>query len=198
FPRPSAAAAPLPSPPRPPPRWGGGTLHLAMASAYLASCAAWTPGPCWGAGAWPNATIAPRQPAAVRNIPFEFIDAPYCQIPLLRRLEPEHRAGLFVGKQIKKSIGSLSHVADALMKINDQRLAALFTFVIEDDPLEVARSPDPADGHRADEQIVFPRREAIAGVERHTGGRNRRHPEDGWQHGIRRRLAFVQRPPVIV
>src|SRR5215470_14399969 len=80
-PRPAAGAAAAPAPrPPPPPRWGGGTLHFAIASAYLASCGAWTPGPCCGAGAWPNTTMAPRQPAAVRKILFEFIAAPYCQM----------------------------------------------------------------------------------------------------------------------
>src|SRR5207237_357206 len=39
-------------PPPPPPRGAGGTLHLVfIKSAYLASAAACTPGPCCGAGA---------------------------------------------------------------------------------------------------------------------------------------------------
>src|SRR5215471_11889344 len=86
---PAAASPPRAPPraasgPRPPPRGAGGFLHfMATHSAYLASCGAWTPGPCWsaaeaaggaGAGVWPNTTIAIRQTSTVNRIPLDLIN----------------------------------------------------------------------------------------------------------------------------
>ena len=84
-----------------------------------------------------------------------------------------------VGQQIQQAVRSLPHVADSLTQLGQQRLAPqLLHLLVEEDALEMARARDLAGAQRADEDIALPLRESVAGVERHAGDRDRRHPVD--------------------
>ncbi len=66
-------------------------------------------------------------------------------------------------------------VADALVEIEQQHLVAdRLPLVVEDDPLDVAGARGFTHAHGADEQIAFPLRELVTGVEDETARRDRR------------------------
>src|SRR6478609_6775263 len=80
-------------------------------------------------------------------------------LPLRRRLDLEQRAGVFVGEEIEQPVGALPHVADTLLEFPEQALAAnLLGLLVEHDAFEMAGIGNLAHAHRADQQIVLPRR----------------------------------------
>src|SRR5712691_1022809 len=88
----------------------------------------------------------------------------------LRRRDPENPAGGIVGGEPERAIRPLANVADALVQPAKQTL-------LLDDLLAVELEPHQQLGRqRADEQVAAPGREQVAGVESHSGRRDRRHP----------------------
>src|ERR1051326_8742437 len=59
-------------------------------------------------------------------------------IKLLRRLQADQRAVLFIREHVDQIVGTLPYVADALVHLDEQRLArGLIPLFIKDEPLEV-------------------------------------------------------------
>src|SRR5581483_7415560 len=133
---------------------------------------------------------AARRPSCVQVIRRDGADAaPTGRVqPLLRRHDAQDPPIAVVGQQPERAVRALPHVADALAEALQQ---ALFLGDLLAFDLEANENLRP---QRADEQIAFPRRETIAGVERHAGGRDRGHPvpERLLHPGLRRRLVDLR------
>src|SRR5262252_3792895 len=112
---------------------------------------------------------------------------------LLLRLDTQHRALGLVGDHVQQAVGTLLHVANALAKIGEQRLAPqLLHLLVEEDAIEMTRARDLALAQSADEHVAFPLRELVARVEREARDRDRRRPVDD-----RRLVAVVVRRLVV-
>src|SRR5262245_33515756 len=95
------------------------------------------------------------------------------------RLDANERSVVLFGQHIHVSVGTLSHVADALAELAQHRLTPdFFPLVVELDALQLTGSRRLTLPQSADEQAALPSSEAIAGVERHARERNRRNPHD--------------------
>src|SRR5579863_3104131 len=88
---------------------------------------------------------------------------------LFRRFQTQQCAVVFIGEHVNQTVGTLAYIADPLLQIGEQRLSAgLIPIRVENDPLEMADALYAAAEKRAHQHIVFPIREAVAGVERHA------------------------------
>jgi hypothetical protein len=77
-------------------------------------------------------------------------------VPLIRRFDFQQGGGVFFGKDVQQPVGALSHIANALMQIAQQRLAPqLLPVVVEHDALQLAGAGNLAFTHAADEQVAF-------------------------------------------
>src|SRR6478752_10070359 len=95
-----------------------------------------------------------------------------------RRLDANQCAVVLVGDHVNEPVGSLTNVANPLMQIRQQPLAAqLLELVVHDHALERARARNLANPCAADEEIALPRWEAVARIEGEPGWRDRRQPE---------------------
>src|SRR5688572_21181564 len=84
-------------------------------------------------------------------------------------LELQERRLVLFGQHVEQPVGPLADVADALVQIAQQRLAAqLVPVVVEHNPLQLAGTGNLALPHAAHEQVALPVRKAVAGVERHS------------------------------
>src|SRR5262249_14755730 len=83
---------------------------------------------------------------------------------LLRGLNPQQRARLFVGQQIQQPVRTLANITDALMQIHQQRFASLFAFFVKHNALEMAGAADAPHSHRSDKEIVLPCGKPVARV----------------------------------
>src|SRR6185295_3562744 len=96
-----------------------------------------------------------------------------------RLLRGQHLHERVAREHVERAVGPLADFADSRVELYEQRL-------LGDDSLAVQHEPDePLAGHRADEEIALPLGEQVAGIERHAGRRDRRHPEvdrlvDAW------------------
>src|SRR5215510_2711884 len=86
------------------------------------------------------------------------------------RRHPQDASGGAVGEQPQRAVGPDAHVADALAQVLQQALFLAHLLAVE---LEAYQC---LSGERADEQVAAPRREQVAGIERHAGRRDRWHP----------------------
>ena len=97
---------------------------------------------------------------------------------LRRRFDPQQRAVVFVGDDVEQSIRSLTHVANALMQLGEQGLAAqLFELVVHHHSLESSSARNLATPRAADEQVALPGRNLVARVEGEPGRRDRWDPQ---------------------
>src|SRR6185295_8653464 len=111
----------------------------------------------------------------------------------LFRLDAQHRARGFVCDHVEQAVRALLHVANPLVKIDEQRLAPqLLHLLVEQDAIEMARAGNLALAQPADEHVTFPLRELVAGVEREARDRDRGRPVD------HRRLVAVVRGHLVV
>jgi hypothetical protein len=53
----------------------------------------------------------------------------------LRRFDLQQRPVVLISQQIQEPVGTLPHVADALVQIRQQRFSALLAILVEDNPL---------------------------------------------------------------
>src|SRR5262245_18874266 len=92
------------------------------------------------------------------------------RLTLRRRFDAEQRPVVFVGDDVEQAVGALPHVADALVQLGQQRLAAqLFELVVEDDPFEFAVARNLAAARAPDEEVTLPGGQLVAGVEGQAG-----------------------------
>jgi len=116
-----------------------------------------------------------------------------------RRFDTQQCTVVLVGDHVEQAVGPLPHVANPLMQVAEQPLAAqLLELVVEHDALEAARARNLADARAADEQVTFPRGKSIAGVERQAGRCDRRQPKNErllrWLDLAEERVAFQGLP----
>src|SRR5215510_2934092 len=97
--------------------------------------------------------IAGSSPA-MTNVPARLVS--------LRR-HPQDASGGAVGEQPQRAVEPDAHVADALAQVLQQALFLAHLLAVE---LEAYQC---LSGERADEQVAAPRREQVAGIERHAG-----------------------------
>src|SRR5678816_2790278 len=82
------------------------------------------------------------------------------------RLDPKERAIILSGQHVQQSIRPLPYVADPLLQFAKHRFAVeLLPLFVEVDPLEMTGARDLALAHAASEEMTFPLRKAVAGVE---------------------------------
>src|SRR5205085_2769198 len=94
-----------------------------------------------------------------RNRPSDlsfWFDSQYCAVVLR-------------SQHVQQPIWPLAHIANALMKFAEQRLAAkLLPLIVEDEALQLAGAWDFAFAEAGNEYVSFPRRKPIPRVERHA------------------------------
>jgi hypothetical protein len=89
-------------------------------------------------------------------------DAAHVRLPtadcLLRdRFDAKHRAFLLVGEQIQQAVWTLTHVADSLPQLDEERLSPqLLHLLVEQNPLEMAGPRNLPCAKRADEDVALP------------------------------------------
>src|SRR5690606_2493593 len=114
----------------------------------------------------------------------------------LRGPDPQNRALVLVGHDVQQAVRTLRDVADALAQLDEQALAAqLLEVLIEQHAIEPAGARNLAVAQAADEQIAFPFRKRIAGVERKARYRDCGRPIHDRRLVARMRRAFVARLP---
>src|SRR4029079_2458857 len=78
--------------------------------------------------------------------------------------DPDQRSLVFSSEQIQISVGTLLHIANALLEIAENRFTVkFFPLVVEIDSVDVAASWNLALTEAADEHVVFPVRKFVAG-----------------------------------
>ena len=94
--------------------------------------------------------------------------------------DSKQRAFVFRGEHVEKAVRALADVAEPLLQLDEQRLAAkLLPSVVEDNALQLPRPWNAALTEAGDEDVPPPVRKLVAGVEGHARGADRRQPDDG-------------------
>src|SRR5271169_5612028 len=88
--------------------------------------------------------------------------------------EAQNAARAVVGGDKERTVRSLAHVADALVQLRQQALFLEHLLAVELEPHQNLTCKRP------DKQVAAPRRKQIAGVKRHSGGRDGRNPVPDW------------------
>src|SRR5215471_6388023 len=95
------------------------------------------------------------------------------------RLHANQSPVVFSSEQVKKSVGSLADIANAVLQFAKHSFAMkLFPLVVEVDAFQMAGARNFSGAHAADEDIVLPVGKLIAGVKGHAGNRDCGNPED--------------------
>ena len=98
--------------------------------------------------------------------------------------ERRFAARALVGQHVDESIGTGLDLTDPLPQVGKHRVIASgrLPFRVERDTRDELTG---AVAHRADKRLPFPLRELVAVIDRQTGDRNRRDPEDGRVFDVR-------------
>src|SRR5437016_1575732 len=88
----------------------------------------------------------------------------------LCRREAQNATRAVVGGEPERAVRPLAHIADAFAQLLQQALLLDHFVAVNFEPHQHLAD------QRAEEEAAAPRREAIAGVEGHAGGSDRRHP----------------------
>src|SRR5688572_94936 len=83
-----------------------------------------------------------------------------------RRLDAQQRRVVFLRQHVQIAIGPLTHVADSLLQLSEQRLAPdLLPLLVELNAIDLPRARRLALAQAADEDVPLPAGEHVAGVE---------------------------------
>src|SRR5215813_6452408 len=96
--------------------------------------------------------------------------ASYRYSQLLRRDNAQDPSRRIVGGEPQRAVGTLPHVADALVEPLEEPLLGADRFAVDLEPHQ------QRGGKRTDEQVAAPGRKQVAGVKSHAGRSDRRHP----------------------
>src|SRR6185369_2790885 len=108
-------------------------------------------------------------------------------------------ARVFISQHVQIAVRPLTHVANALMKLRQNRFSLDgLTLLVERDATDVTGATRSSLNHRADERIALPLREPIASVERDAGGRQRWNEVDERRLEVRTRGGVADRGAVVV